>query len=55
MVAPGRIPLVDTNHSTAPDDLDLRSDSEADSVPIPRNQKASYEANADVQRWLREQ
>jgi len=48
---------VDTNHSTTPDDLDLLSetDSEADSASIPRNQKASYEANADVQRWLREQ
>jgi RIO kinase 1 len=46
---------VDTNRSTTPDDLDLLSDTEADNPPIPRNQKASYEANADVQRWLREQ
>ncbi|HEX5156007.1 MAG TPA: RIO1 family regulatory kinase/ATPase, partial [Ktedonobacterales bacterium] len=48
---------MDTNRSTTPDDLDLLSDadSETDSASIPRNQKASYEANADVQRWLREQ
>jgi len=46
---------VDTNHSTTPDSLDLLSESETDSASIPRNQKASYEANADVQRWLREQ
>jgi len=46
---------VDTNRPTTPDDLDLLSESETDSAPIPRNQKASYEANADVQRWLREQ
>jgi RIO kinase 1 len=48
---------VDTNRSTTPDDLDLLSDaaSETDSASIPRNQKASYEASADVQRWLREQ
>jgi len=48
---------VDTNRSTTPDDLDLLSetDSEIVSASIPRNQKVSYEANADVQRWLREQ
>ncbi|HKW20110.1 MAG TPA: RIO1 family regulatory kinase/ATPase [Ktedonobacterales bacterium] len=46
---------MDTNHSTTPDSLDLLPESETDSAPIPRNQKASYEANADVQRWLREQ
>jgi RIO kinase 1 len=48
---------VDTNRSTTPDDLDLLSDaaSETDSASVPRNQKASYEASADVQRWLREQ
>ena len=48
---------MDTNRSTTPDDLDLLSEtaSETDSASIPRNQKASYEANADVQRWLREQ
>jgi RIO kinase 1 len=51
---------VDTNRSTTPDDLDLLSETEsetdsASSASIPRNQKASYEANADVQRWLREQ
>ncbi len=48
---------MDTNRSTTPDDLDLLSetDSETDSASIRRNQKASYEANADVQRWLREQ
>jgi RIO kinase 1 len=48
---------VDTNRSTMPDDLDLLSDSDSatDSAPVPHNQKASYEANADVQRWLREQ
>ena len=48
---------MDTNRSTTPDDLDLLSDaaSETDSASVPRNQKASYEASADVQRWLREQ
>jgi RIO kinase 1 len=46
---------VDTNRSTTPDNLDLLPESETDSASIPRNQKASYEANADVQRWLREQ
>jgi RIO kinase 1 len=48
---------VDTNRSTTPDDLDLLSDaaSETDSASVLRNQKASYEASADVQRWLREQ
>ncbi len=48
---------MDTNRSATPDDLNLlsESDSETDSASIPRNQKASYEANADVQRWLREQ
>jgi RIO kinase 1 len=46
---------VDTNRSTTPDDLDLLPESQNDSAPSLRNQKASYEGNADVQRWLREQ
>ena len=50
---------MDMNHSNtsntfdASDDLDLLPETEADTVP--RNQKTSYEANSDVQRWLREQ
>ncbi len=46
---------MDTNRTTTPDDLDLLSGSDSDGESIPRNQKTSYEANADVQRWLREQ
>jgi RIO kinase 1 len=48
---------VDTNSSITPNDLDLLSEpgSETDGASIIHNQKASYEANADVQRWLREQ
>jgi RIO kinase 1 len=54
---------VDTNHSNTPDTPDTLDTpdtfddellkSEADTVP--RNQKSSFEANADVRRWLREQ
>ena len=45
---------MDTNRSrttSSPYDLDLTPEIE----PTPRNQKTSYESNADVQRWLREQ
>ena len=47
------IDTIDTLHTA--DDLALPTDSENDGDSIPRNQKSSYEANADVQRWLREQ
>ncbi len=46
---------MDTNRSNTSDDLDLLSETESDGESAPRNRKASYEANADVQRWLREQ
>jgi hypothetical protein len=61
MVAPGRIPLVDTNHSNrsnTPDSLDELYDiaeNETETPSTSRNQKTSFEANPDVQRWLREQ
>ena len=48
-VAPGRIALVDTNR---PDTSDTH---ETEIETTPRNPKTSYESNADVQRWLREQ
>ena len=45
---------MDTNRSNRADtvdDLELLAESETET--LPRNQKASYEASADVQRWLR--
>ncbi|HET8909543.1 MAG TPA: RIO1 family regulatory kinase/ATPase [Ktedonobacterales bacterium] len=44
---------MDTNHANPPKDVETLS--EVASASIPRNQKASYEANAAVHRWLREQ
>jgi RIO kinase 1 len=52
---PWRIPLVDTNRSITPDHPNALPETENETESIPRNQKASYEANADVQRWLHEQ
>ena len=50
---------MDTNHSDLPDTLDLLTDTEeadeAATLHSQKPQKASYEANAQVQRWLREQ
>jgi RIO kinase 1 len=56
---------VDTNSSNTsdsskvPNALSVTSQPEPSSAPeiepTPRNRKASYESNADVQRWLREQ
>ncbi len=48
-VAPGRIALVDTNRP------DTAATHETEIETTPRNPKTSYESNADVQRWLREQ
>jgi RIO kinase 1 len=49
----GEYRIVDTNNADLPNDLETLAERESES--IPRNQKASYEANSDVQRWLREQ
>ena len=53
---------MDTNHSDMPDTLDLLTETEeAEETATPHHQtsqkpqKASYESNAQVQRWLREQ
>jgi RIO kinase 1 len=47
---------VDMNRSNTFDELDRISETvTARDEATPHNQKASYEANADVQRWLREQ
>lgn len=55
--------LVDMNdsetreHVDLSDAIDLNTDTDATKAPrsSPRNEKTSYESNADVQRWLREQ
>jgi RIO kinase 1 len=50
---------VDINNPYASDTLDLTTETEpefeTEPAPPRRNQKTSYESNADVQRWLREQ
>ncbi|HEX6543558.1 MAG TPA: RIO1 family regulatory kinase/ATPase, partial [Ktedonobacterales bacterium] len=49
---------MDTNHSNTHDALDAKTETETDLATEPtrpRNLKTSYESNADVQRWLREQ